>query len=140
VSALVVNRLFPSFAPDPAPVARPAPEAEPRPVAPAAESASTDSAAGSTGSAGGEQGAVVPVAVDPLAYDELKRNLEEFLVVARREERYVGELAEEVAPAPVVRVPFLKEDVHDLGGLALVARHLLNGQLVSGRGSRDDRK
>jgi hypothetical protein len=40
----------------------------------------------------------------------------------------------------VVRVPFLKEDVHDLEGLRVVARHLLGGQLVSGRGSRADRQ
>ena len=81
-----------------------------------------------------------PAEADPLAYAELRRNLAEFLVVARREERYVGELAWEVAPAPVVRVPFLREDVHDLEGLRIVARHLLGGPLVSGRGSRADRQ
>ena len=35
---------------------------------------------------------------------------------------------------------FSKEDVHDLDGLRIVARHLLGGQLVSGRGSRADRQ
>ena len=68
---------------------------------------------------------------DPLAYGELRRNLEEFLVVATREEGFVAELAGEVAPAPVARVPFLREDVHDVEGLRAVARHLLGGKLVS---------
>jgi hypothetical protein len=31
-----------------------------------------------------------------------------------------------VAPAPVVRVPFLRTDVHDLDGLGLVADHLFD--------------
>jgi len=79
-------------------------------------------------------------AVDLLAYEELRRNLDEFLLVAEREERFVGELAQEVAPAPVVRVPFLRDDVHDLEGLRIVASHLLGGQLTSGRGRRADRQ
>jgi anion-transporting ArsA/GET3 family ATPase len=116
VSSLVVNRLFPNFAPDP-PDLR-APPAAQLVAAPAPD----------------------PSPTDPLAYEELRRNLAEFLVVAACEERFVAELAEEVAPAPVVRVPFLKEDVHDLEGLRVVARHLLGGQLVSGRGSRADRQ
>jgi len=113
VSAVVVNRVFPSFVADQPP--------------------SDDSNIGqSRGKA--------PQPPDPLAYDELRRNLEEFLVVGQREERYVTELVGEVAPAPLVRVPFLEEDVHDLGGLQLVARHLFRGQLVSERGSHPDRQ
>ncbi|MGO9582533.1 MAG: ArsA family ATPase [Acidimicrobiales bacterium] len=115
VSALVVNRLFPSFRPEGTPPgdSGPGPRrgAEPR-----------------------------PSADDPLAYGELRRNLEDFLAVSRREERYVEELAGEVAPAPVVRVPFLKEDVHDLDGLQIVARYLLRDPLVSGRGPHSDRQ
>ena len=101
VSALVVNRLFPNFGSQDPPLA------------------------GLPGSGGGAE----PVSVDddPLAYEELRRNLGEFLAVSTREERYVSELALEVAPAPVVRVPFLEEDVHDLDGLKIVARHLLKG-------------
>jgi hypothetical protein len=65
--------------------------------------------------------------LDALAYGELCGNLADFLAVSEREERYVTELAQEVAPAPVVRVPFLSEDVHDLDGLEIVVRHLLRG-------------
>jgi anion-transporting ArsA/GET3 family ATPase len=100
VSALVVNRLFPSFAAGASAVELPGP-------------------------ALGE--ARAPDPLDALAYGELCGNLADFLAVSEREERYVTELAQEVAPAPVVRVPFLSEDVHDLDGLEIVVRHLLRG-------------
>jgi len=112
VSALVVNRLFPDFA------------------TPTSSGPSGASSPTTTGQA----------TPDSEAYEELLRNLAEFQVVAMREARYSAALAEEVAPAPVVRVPFLSEDVHDLEGLRVVARHLLSGQLVSGGGSCTDRQ
>ncbi len=56
---------------------------------------------------------------------DLYRNLAEFQLVASREESHLAGLATAVAPAPVVRVPFLPTDVHDLAGLAEVASHLL---------------
>jgi anion-transporting ArsA/GET3 family ATPase len=56
----------------------------------------------------------------------LYRNLADFQLVASREEDHVAGLAAAVAPAPVVRVPFLASDVHDLGGLTEVAAHLLS--------------
>jgi anion-transporting ArsA/GET3 family ATPase len=55
----------------------------------------------------------------------LYRNLAEFQLVASREEEHLAGLAAVVAPAPVVRVPFLATDVHDLRGLDEVAAHLL---------------
>ncbi len=54
----------------------------------------------------------------------LYRNLADFALVAHREEEHLAGLAEMVAPAPVIRVPFLKTDVHDLTGLAIVGDHL----------------
>ena len=51
----------------------------------------------------------------------LYRNLADFQLVASREEEHLAGLAEAVAPAPVVRVPFLSTDVHDLDGLTEVA-------------------
>ena len=54
----------------------------------------------------------------------LYRNLADFSLVAHREEEHVSGLAELVSPAPMVRVPFLRSDVHDLHGLDLVADHL----------------
>ena len=54
------------------------------------------------------------------------RNLADFALVAGREEDHVSGLAEQVSPAPVVRVPFLRTDVHDLAGLALIGDHLFD--------------
>lgn len=51
-------------------------------------------------------------------------NLADFALVASREEEHLRGLAAKVAPAPVVRVPFLATDVHDLDGLTTVGTHL----------------
>jgi hypothetical protein len=52
------------------------------------------------------------------------RNLADFQAVASREQAHLAGLAEVVAPAPVVWVPFLRSDVHDLAGLDEVAAHV----------------
>ncbi len=54
------------------------------------------------------------------------RNLADFALVASREEEHLAGLTDQVAPAPVVRVPFLNTDVHDLTGLGLIGDHLFN--------------
>jgi anion-transporting ArsA/GET3 family ATPase len=56
----------------------------------------------------------------------LYRNLADFALVAHREEEHLAGLTEMVAPAPVVRVPFLRTDVHDLEGLGVVGDHLFH--------------
>ena len=52
-------------------------------------------------------------------------NLADYGQLADREDEHLAGLAAKVAPAPVVRVPMLSTDVHDLDGLAAVAEHLL---------------
>jgi len=61
----------------------------------------------------------------PAADGALGENLAELQAVAEREEIHFADLAQRVRPAPVVRVPFLPADVHDLDGLALVGEHLV---------------
>jgi anion-transporting ArsA/GET3 family ATPase len=56
----------------------------------------------------------------------LYRNLADFQAVASREEAHLAGLAEVVAPSPVVWVPFLSSDVHDLDGMAEVAGHVFS--------------
>ena len=59
----------------------------------------------------------------PLA--PLYANLADFTEIADREERYYGELSHEVSGGgTVVRVPFLADDVHDVGGLVQIADYL----------------
>ncbi len=54
-------------------------------------------------------------------------NLGDLRAMADGEESTLAELSAQVAPAPVVRVPFLAEDVHDLDTLARIATHLFPG-------------
>jgi anion-transporting ArsA/GET3 family ATPase len=62
--------------------------------------------------------------LDGTALGGLYANLADFRLVASMEESHLAGLADKVAPAPVVRVPYLRTDVHDLDGLAEVAAHL----------------
>ena len=55
----------------------------------------------------------------------LYRNLADFQRVASREEHHLAGLASAVAPAPVVRVPFLSTDVHDVEGLTALGKVML---------------
>jgi len=56
----------------------------------------------------------------------LVTNLGDLDGVAGREEQYVAALAARLPGAPIIRVPFLSDDVHDLGGLAEVGRWLFD--------------
>jgi hypothetical protein len=62
-------------------------------------------------------------------------NLRDFDGIARREDRYFRSLAERIAPAPVARVPFLADDVHDVDGLSEVARYLFGNSAQPGVGT-----
>ncbi len=53
-------------------------------------------------------------------------NLADFREIAEGEERHLSGLAGSVSPSPVVRVPFLAEDVHDLPTLEQVAAHVFD--------------
>jgi anion-transporting ArsA/GET3 family ATPase len=51
-------------------------------------------------------------------------NLTDFAELAATEDHHLEGLTGRVAPAPVVKVPFLATDVHDLSGLDRIAAHL----------------
>lgn len=61
----------------------------------------------------------------PLA--DLITNLSELDGIAQREEHHIGSLAERLPGTPVIRVPLLVGEVHDMGGLNEVGRALLEG-------------
>ena len=56
----------------------------------------------------------------------LYRNLADFQAVSSREQAHLSGLADAVAPAPVVWVPFLRSDVHDIGGMDEIAQHVFS--------------
>jgi anion-transporting ArsA/GET3 family ATPase len=95
VSALVVNRIAPSFG---------------------------DGEGGGGGE--GDGGDASPDAAAGPALAALEANLAELNALARREEASFAGLAARVAPAPVGCIPLFAEDVHELEGLARAADHL----------------
>jgi anion-transporting ArsA/GET3 family ATPase len=60
----------------------------------------------------------------------LYSNLADFQLAAEAEEAHLAGLAARVAPAPVVKVPMLSTDVHDLASLGLVGEHLFASSSV----------
>jgi anion-transporting ArsA/GET3 family ATPase len=102
VEALVVNRMFPSFGLMPAGLDRPVDR-------------SSDGPSGATVGRGARDG-------DGIA--ALATNLAELNRVADGEEQHLAVLADRLPGAVVVRVPFLADDVHDIGGLTEVGRWL----------------
>jgi anion-transporting ArsA/GET3 family ATPase len=101
VEALIVNRMFPSFGPVPAALSGAYP-----PV---------NDGSGSTGLTG------------LTGLPALIANLADLDRVASREQEYVAVLSERLPGARVIRVPFLADDVHDVGGLTEVGRWLFQG-------------
>jgi anion-transporting ArsA/GET3 family ATPase len=79
-------------------------------------------AGGASEDAGALRQRAATLAGSPLG--RLYSNLADFRQVAQSEEGHFSALAAQVAPAPVVRVPMLAGDVHDLDGLRVVGRHL----------------
>jgi len=66
-----------------------------------------------------------PPALSPAGpLDTLRANLRDLDRMAELDESHFAGLAAQVAPAVLVRVPYLASDVHDLDGLALIADHL----------------
>ena len=96
VSALVVNRIAPSFGDG------------------------TDRARRGvdSGGRGPEEMPTAPQLAD------LEANLAELNALAAREEEAITDLVRRVAPAPVGRVPLFADDVHELAGLRRAADHL----------------
>jgi anion-transporting ArsA/GET3 family ATPase len=64
--------------------------------------------------------------------DALVRTIEDFDRVASREESHLSELTQRLPGTPVVRVPFLSADVHDLGGLEEIGRWLFDRSAAEG--------
>ena len=113
VGALVVNRVHPDFgAPAPAAV-----DADRDATSDTVIDTDTDTDTG-TGTDGTS------------ALGALRRNLADFVAVAAREREALAALRDEVAPAPVVQVPLLDEDVHDLAGLDRLRPYLVGPYLV----------
>ncbi|MHB1782212.1 MAG: ArsA family ATPase [Acidimicrobiales bacterium] len=82
----------------------------------------------------------MPGDVDAGAWKALSANLAEMDAVVARESSYIRSLTGITGGAPVVTVPILDDDVHDISGLEGVARHLAGGELPWGGDQAGDRE
>ncbi len=71
--------------------------------------------------------------------EALAANLRDLDAAAGREEQYVAMLSRRLPGVPVVRVPFLPDDVHDLAGLAEIDRWLFTPPVAGAAGGGDSR-
>ena len=110
VAALIVNRLHPDFG---------------------AGEAGMDAGAGVAADAGAAEVGELTKPAAAAALAGLRRNLQDLQGLADQERGYVATLESRIDGA-VVKVPYLPKDVHDLGGLGLVAE-CLTGQVLSDR-------
>jgi anion-transporting ArsA/GET3 family ATPase len=70
--------------------------------------------------------AQLPDAAEGSPFDDLVENLRTICDINERESATVSELVDQVSPAPVIEVPLLDADVHDLEGLGQVADALFD--------------
>ena len=68
------------------------------------------------------------------------RTWEEERVLARRDRAALGRLRRRLDGAPMIEVPRLDDDVHDLGGLALLDEHLFRARRGGRARQRSDRR
>jgi anion-transporting ArsA/GET3 family ATPase len=64
---------------------------------------------------------------------KVARNFDDYRALARRDAENVARLERELDGEPIVRVPLLDDDVHDVAGLAAVNEHLFAGDAVTAR-------
>jgi anion-transporting ArsA/GET3 family ATPase len=76
----------------------------------------------------GAEGSLAPELTEALGDVDLARRVEanfsDYQALAARDAENIARLAREMKARRVIRVPYLDEDVHDLGGLAMINRYL----------------
>jgi anion-transporting ArsA/GET3 family ATPase len=71
-----------------------------------------------------ELGGALSTTIGPELARTVAQNFHDYHVLARRDERNIARLEAELGDAPLLLVPHLDDDVHDLEGLARVHRYL----------------
>jgi anion-transporting ArsA/GET3 family ATPase len=72
----------------------------------------------------GEVGSELRRVLDSDLADRVEANFADYQALAARDARNIEHLAKELGRKPVIRVPYLDEDIHDLEGLQKVDRYL----------------
>jgi anion-transporting ArsA/GET3 family ATPase len=72
----------------------------------------------------------IPEGLDPDLARRLAENFEDFHALALRDRRNVEELTADVGDRPLIVVPYLDDDIHDLDGIEAMNDHLFAGETV----------
>ena len=78
----------------------------------------------------GEAEADLAPSLGPELAEKVMANFEDFHALAERDRRNVEELTGDMGDRPLVVVPYLDEDVHDLDGIEAINEHLFAGGAV----------
>ncbi len=81
-------------------------------------------AEGASGNGGDLEAALSEKLGDPALASRVAANFADYEALAERDARNIERLAAELRTKATIRVPYLDEDVHDLGGLAEINRYL----------------
>ncbi|MCB0863838.1 MAG: hypothetical protein KDB66_11635, partial [Solirubrobacterales bacterium] len=60
--------------------------------------------------------------------ERLARNLAEYDVLALRDQRNIQKLTDALSGEPVIRIPYLDTDVHDIAGLCQINNFLFTDE------------
>src|SRR5205085_12255899 len=74
--------------------------------------------------AAGEVSEDLRALLEPGLADRVTANFADYQALAVRDARNIDHLAQEMGQKPVIRVPYLDDDIHDLDGLVQVDRYL----------------
>jgi len=65
--------------------------------------------------------------LDPDLAEKVARNFDDFHALAQRDRHNVDELTADIGDRPLIIVPYLDEDIHDLEGIGAINDHLFAG-------------
>ena len=71
----------------------------------------------------------------PELAEKVARNFEDFHALALRDRQNVEQLTDDIGERPLIIVPYLDEDVHDLEGIEAINDHLFAGDVVAHTGA-----
>jgi anion-transporting ArsA/GET3 family ATPase len=77
----------------------------------------------------------LPAGLEPEVADKLLDNFNDFRALAVRDRRNVEELTGDIGERPLIVVPYLDEDIHDLAGIEAINEHLFASEAVAQTGA-----
>ena len=83
----------------------------------------------------GEDEADLAESLGPELAEKVARTFEDFHALALRDRQNVEQLTDDMGERPLIIVPYLDEDIHDLEGIEAINDHLFAGDPVAHTGA-----